>query len=339
MKKIKAAIFADNVPWHNEDILKYVYGSKRLAIIHDLCDVYPLRITSKNLESQLPRMGEIEVIFSCWGMPTLSATHLEFLPELQALFYVGGAVDGFSEPLRERGVRIYTASEANAIPVAEFCLAQILLSCKRVWANSAQCRQGPWKQALMPVGRGVYGETIALIGIGAVCRQLVKFLQQFSLNVIGVSDCLSSSEARELGFDELVSLEDAFRRAYVVSNHLPDWPSTRGMLKKHHFASMRENATFINTGRGEQVDEPGMVEVLKARPDLTALLDVQAPEPPNAGSDLYTLPNVHMTSHIAGSLNDEVRRMTDFILDEFHRWRCGRAIRPSANLASLAAIN
>lgn len=69
---------------------------------------------------------------------------------------------------------------------------------------------------------------------------------------------------------------------------------------------MRQGATFINTGRGAQVDEAGLIEVFKRRPDLTALLDITCPEPPEDGSELYTLPNIHLSSHIAGSKNDEV---------------------------------
>ena len=94
---------------------------------------------------------------------------------------------------------------------------------------------------------------------------------------------------------------------------------------------MRKGATFINTGRGAQVDEVGMIEVLKTRTDLTALLDVQHPEPPLSGSELYTLPNVHLTSHIAGSTNDEVHRMVDFMIEDFLRWQNGEELKYAVN--------
>jgi phosphoglycerate dehydrogenase-like enzyme len=90
---------------------------------------------------------------------------------------------------------------------------------------------------------------------------------------------------------------------------------------------MRHGATFINTGRGAQVNEADMIDVLKARPDLTALLDVTFPEPPVEGSELYTLPNVKLSSHIAGSLNDEVHRMSEYMIDEFKRFISGGELR------------
>ena len=111
-----------------------------------------------------------------------------------------------------------------------------------------------------------------------------------------------------------VSIAEAFRTALVVSNHLPDLADNKKVLTREMFASMRPNATFINTGRGAQVDEEGLIEVLKERKDLKALLDVTDPEPPVPGSPLYTMPNVFLSTHIAGSLQDEVHRMADFVI-------------------------
>ena len=74
------------------------------------------------------------------------------------------------------------------------------------------------------------------------------------------------------------------------------------------------------------MDEAGLIEVLKARPDLTALLDVTFPEPPEAGSELYTLPNVRLTTHIAGSLNDEVHRMADYVIGDYLHFAAGEPL-------------
>lgn len=332
-KKAKAALMADNVPWAPGDVVEYVYGEKGVDRIRALADLHPARITSENLEEELLSLEEVEVIFSCWGMLKLSTRQLERLPALKAVFYASGSVAAFAAPFMERGVLICNGVEANAIPVAEFSLAQILLAMKDYWNNTAACRRGPWEKTRMPTGPGVYGETVALLGVGAISRHLLQLLSPFHLRVLAVSGYLASNpeEAEHLGIDGLVDIETAFREAYVVSNHLPDRRNNQGILKAGHFASMRKGATFINTGRGGQVDEDGLVEVLKSRPDLTALLDVQHPEPPDAGSELYTLPNVHLTSHIAGSTNDEVRRMADFVIDDFERWTKGEPLHYSVN--------
>ena len=322
MKKICAAIMADNVPFYQGDILEYVYGSERLQEIRVVADLFPERITSLNIDKLLSELKDVEAIFSCWGMLSLTEEQLDKMPNLKIVFYASGSVVGFSQLLMKRGIAICSAVDANAIPVAEFCLAQIILACKRAHTNSQLCNSGPWKQQDMPVGKGVYGETVALLGIGAISRHLIKLLKSLNLRIIAVSGYLAKdpAKAKEMGIDKLVTTEEAFSTAYVVSNHLPDKSTNKGVLQERHFSSMREGATFINTGRGAQVDELGLIKVLKSRFDLTALLDVQFPEPPIEGSELYTLKNVHMTSHIAGSINDEVRRMADFMISDFKRW-------------------
>ena len=80
---------------------------------------------------------------------------------------------------------------------------------------------------------------------------------------------------------------------------------------------MRQGATFINSGRGMQVNEAEMISVLNERQDLTAILDVTSPEPPVAGHRFYTLPNVILTPHIAGSSGNEVNRMAAYMIEEY----------------------
>jgi len=113
----------------------------------------------------------------------------------------------------------------------------------------------------------------------------------------------------------------------VVSLHTPWLPETVGMVTGAHLRSMKTDATFINTARGAIVREAEMIAALQERPDLTAVLDVTYPEPPEAGSPLYTLPNVILTPHIAGSMGRECQRMGRLMVDEFERYRAGEPLR------------
>jgi len=126
---------------------------------------------------------------------------------------------------------------------------------------------------------------------------------------------------------ELVSLEELFRQSDVVSLHAPLLEETKNMITKELLATMKQGATFINTARGKLINEKELVEVLRARPDLFALLDVTAPEPPEKGSPLFTLPNVVLTPHIAGSINNECRRMGRLMIEETERYLKGQALR------------
>ena len=288
-----------------------VYTEEQRKKIAELTDLMPEIVDAKNFDSL--DLSDVEVIFSTWGMMCFTPEQLDRMPKLKAVFYAAGATDYFARPLLQRGIRVFSAWLANAVPVAEFTVAQILLSMKNYFNHTAalKCKEN-WKRDM--IGPGAYGETVALIGAGAISTKVQELLKGYNLNVIVIP---SRKERRT------ISLEEAFRTAYVVSNHLPNREDNQKVLTKEMFASMRQGATFINTGRGAQVDEEGMCEVLKDRPDLTALLDVTCPEPPENDSPLYKLPNVHLSAHIAGSWNDEFHRMADYMIEEYNRYVAG----------------
>ena len=290
-------------------------------------------VTGKTLEEHLPHVSEVEVIFSTWGMPRLEARHLDAMPRLRAVFYAAGTVQDFARPLLERGIIITSSWTANAVPVAEFSLAQILLANKGYFQNS-RAFTSPQHRRAAGTSRGNFGASVALLGAGQIGRKTVELLKPFHLRVLVFDPFLPDEDAQAMGVEK-VSLDEAFVRANVVSNHLANLPATVRMLKGEHFARMPLGATFINTGRGATVAEDELCEVLKARPDLTALLDVTHPEPPQPDSPLFTLPNVFLSSHIAGSLGDEVRRMGDYAIEEFARWRDGEALRYQVTMEML----
>lgn len=263
---------------------------------------------------------DVEYIFSTWGMPSISVEEIKNkLPNLKAIYYAAGATDHFARPFFACNIPVLSAWQANAIPVAEFTVAQIILSLKGYFRglNAFKSPEGR-SAARQCIGRGAYGETVALIGAGAISTKVQELLKSYDVNVIVIP---SRAERRT------VSLEEAFSKAYIISNHLPNRDDNIGVLNGKLFASMREGATFINTGRGAQVNEPEMIEVLKQRSDLTALLDVTFPEPPEEGSELYTLPNVFLSAHIAGSEQDEWHRMATYMAEEFERHLAGESYR------------
>jgi phosphoglycerate dehydrogenase-like enzyme len=107
------------------------------------------------------------------------------------------------------------------------------------------------------------------------------------------------------------------------------------MLDGVLFAAIKENATFINTGRGATVNQHEMLKVLRVRPDITALLDVTDPEPLPLDHPLRALSNVHISGHIAGSIGDERERVADLVVEEFDRWRVGEPLHHAVSLPSL----
>lgn len=135
-----------------------------------------------------------------------------------------------------------------------------------------------------------------------------------------------------------MSLEEAFARAFVVSNHLADKPETAALINGGLLSLLRDGGVFINTGRGRTVNEADLAETLGRRPDLTALLDVTHPEPVPPDSPLLRLPNVRVTSHIAGSVGDEVHRLADYCIEEFDRYARGEPLCHAVTAEMLASM-
>ena len=311
--------------------IERVYGKKRQERLG-----HPRVVAPAQLDTLLPELAETEAIFSTWGMPCLTEAQLDALPKLRAVFYAAGSVQGFARPLLERGITVVSAWLANGVPVAEFTLAQILLSAKGYFRNVAEYHTTHhFREAAR--GPGCYGETVALLGAGAVGREVIQLLKPFSLHLLVFDPFLSETAARELGVEK-VGLDEAFSRGIVVSNHLANNPQTVGMLNAAHFAQLRPGATFINTGRGLTVVESELTDILRVRPDLTALLDVTWPEPAPPNSPLWELPNVRISTHLAGSTGNEVRRMADWCLDEFERWTQDKPLRSAVTLEMLETM-
>jgi phosphoglycerate dehydrogenase-like enzyme len=259
-------------------------------------------------------------------MAKLDAAFLAAAPRLRAVFYGAGSVKGIvSDAFWAKGIPITSSYAANAVPVAEYTLAQILFCLKKGWQHALAIRSARRYPGLLAVP-GAYGSVVGIVSLGMVGRMVCEHLKRFDLRVIAYDPFATDEDARSLGV-ELCSLEELFRCADLVSLHTPWLPETVGLITGAHFASMKPGATFINTARGAVVREQELIDVLQRRPDLFALLDVTYPEPPEPGSPLYTLDNVILTPHIAGSLNAECRRMGRIVVDEVGRFVRGEPLR------------
>ena len=324
---MRKAIFLCN----DEQQIDRVYAAGRKESVAELTDLHPGVICQDMLGKPGNDLKDIEVAFSTWGMPCLTEDELAaFLPNLKVVFYAAGSVKRFAKPFLNRGVQVSSAWRANAIPVAEYTLAQILLANKHFFQNADRCSHSfTDRHSAVRNMPGNFGETVVLLGAGAIGRKLIELLQPFNLKIAVWDPFLSAQSATALKVEKLESLEEGFSRGKVISNHLANVPETVGLLTRKHFSLMRPQATFINTGRGATVNEEDLAAVFEDRTDLTALLDVTSPEPPKENSPFYTLPNVTLTSHIAGSIGDEVIRMADYAIGEFMAWRDGQPLQYS----------
>lgn len=282
-------------------------------------------------------LAEADVIFSGWGAPKLDATFLAAAPRLRAVFYGAGSIRHFtSEEFWARRITITSAYAMNAVPVAEYTLAAVLMSLKNFWKQAYGAKQlGKYPERGSCAG--AYGSKVGLISLGMIGRLVRERLRPFDLEVLAYDPFVTPEQATVLGI-EMVSLDEIFRQCDVVSLHTPWLKETEGMIQGRHFEMMKPNATFLNTARGAVVRENELIEVLGRRTDLTAWLDVTYPEPPVAGSPLWSMPNVILTPHIAGSQDRECRRMGRLMIDEFDRWNRGENLKWSISKEKAALL-
>ena len=312
----------------NPDFFDAVYAPKERDDLRTMVQFPERCFSADEIITRPDLLAETELIYSSWGGPLLTQEFLNASPRLKSIFYAAGSIRSIvTEAFWERNIPITSAYAANAIPVAEFALAQIILSLKGVWTYHSEMRRiHRYPDSAQRQPPGIYGQTVAIISMGVIGRLLRERMRPFDFRVIAYDPYLPAASAAELDV-ELVSLEEAFACADVVSLHSPLFEETAGMITGKLIRSMKRGATLINTARGGIVNEPEMIDALKKRPDLLALLDVTESEPPEEDSPLYVLPNVALTPHIAGSTGADRRRMGGYMIDETRRFLNGENLR------------
>ncbi|WP_243229841.1 hydroxyacid dehydrogenase [Microbacterium sp. CIAB417] len=274
--------------------------------------------SARSLRLDAGAFGDTEILLTSWGAPRLDADLLDRMPQLRAVVHAAGSVQGLvSDELWERGIVVTSAADANAVPVAEFTFASIVLAFKRAFVhvrNQASESFG-WGDL---VGSGAYGRvgrTVGIVGFSRIGRRVVRMLQQLDGVTVLVADPFVDAGTVAAAGGELVPLADMLPRTDVLSLHAPALPETRHMIGRAQLAALRDGATVINTARGSLIDHDALLhECASGRID--AVLDVTDPDPLPVDAPLRRLPNVALTPHIAGSMGTEVRRLADSALDD-----------------------
>jgi len=284
-------------------------------------------------------LADAELLITGWGCPAVDTAALDAAPLLKAVVHTAGTVRHHITPACwERGLTVSSAAAANAVPVAEYTLAMILLANKRVLDTArvyrTERRRIDWNERLP--GAGNYRRTVGILSASIIGRRVIDLLRHHELTVLLHDPYVSDTEVRDLGA-EPVGLPELFAESDVVSVHTPLLPETRGLVSRELLARLRTGGTLINTARGAVVDQKALTdEVVSGR--LNAILDVTVPEVLPADSPLFDRPNVLITPHIAGSKGGELRRLADLALAEVESYVHGRPFTHPVRPETLARL-
>lgn len=216
-----------------------------------------------------------------------------------------------------RGISVATCPGKNAIAVAELAWGLIIACDRRIPDQTADLRAGRWNKKEYSRARGLFGRTLAVIGLGQIGIEVARRAKAFGMEVVACSRSLNEARARALGVTWCPTLVDAAYAADAVSVHLAADDETRGMIGEAFFNAMKPGAIFVNTSRGSVVDERALLKAVREK-GVRAGLDVYENEPP-AGEgqfhcDIIREPGVIGTHHVGASTDQAQQAIAEEVI-------------------------
>jgi len=255
-------------------------------------------------EDVIAGIGDSEVYVTGWGSPKLDERILDAAPSLKLHVHLCGTVVPYAAPeVWERGVRVISGNYFFAESVAEGTIGYMLTALRDIPLYSGRLKEEKlWKKST-DMSYSLLGKTVGIVSYGTISRHLVRMLQPFRVK-IKVYDIvpLPAADVAKYGLEQ-ASLEDIFSTCDIITVHTPLFDATRHLVGKRLFDLIKPGALFVNTSRGEILDQDALEDALETG-RFRAVLDVYRKEPPPPEERLYTLPNVIMMPHMAGPTVD-----------------------------------
>jgi phosphoglycerate dehydrogenase-like enzyme len=245
-------------------------------------------------DAVVARLQPFDIVCVMRERTPMTRAIIERLPKLRLIASTGprnASID--LQAAEERGVQVVHTSY-NSASTIELTWALILASARNLIAENAALRGGGWQRHL---GDDLAGRTLGLLGLGNIGGAVARIGQAFGMKVIAWSENLTADRAAEAGA-ELVTKEELFRQADIVSVHLVLSGRTRGLLGAAELALMKPTARLVNTSRGPIVVEADLVAALEDGKIAGAAIDVFDQEPLPPDHPFRSLPNLLATPHI-----------------------------------------
>ena len=232
----------------------------------------------------------------------------------------------FRAAMKQRGTLVTNASAVFANPCAEHVLAQ-MLALGRNLPSQLRNQDGhrAWRYLEdRAASVSLSGQTILLLGFGAIGRRLAQFLAPFGGRVMAYRRTPRGDEGVEVVTD--AGLATALAAANQVVNLLPDSPDTQAFMNAVRFHQMKRGARFYNVGRGTTVDQPALMAALESDQVGAAYLDVMEPEPLPAEHPLWSAKNCFITCHNAGGTGEQDANLAAHFMENLRRFQAGEPL-------------
>jgi len=298
-----------------------------LETLHDrVCQIAPnCEIVPISAEGEVAgSLDDAEVLFLRWGIGEETFQRLvASIPNLRWVHTISAGVDHLLSPqLSASDIILTNASGVFDVPIAELILSYMLAVVKRLPEFFDQQQSHRWHQ----LGLGeLQGQTVGIIGMGSIGAEVARLCRAFGMHVLGLRRHPSPGEHA----DEVLPpahLHSLLARSDFVVVTAPLTAETRGMIGRAELAAMKPDAWLINIGRGAILDEEALIEALQDHDIGGACLDVFVEEPLPEHSPLWSLPNVIITPHNAGSSPHVQRREEELFLENLRRYVAGEPL-------------
>ncbi|HYG33648.1 MAG TPA: D-2-hydroxyacid dehydrogenase [Clostridia bacterium] len=273
-----------------------------------------------------PLMAEVDIAF---GQPDPDA--IERSGQIRWVHISSSGITRYDNPqfrafMAERKVMLSNSAgvydEACAVHTLSFMLAQarkLPLSLKSRMPSTARS----W-QELRNASGTLFGESVLIVGYGAIGKRLTELLRPFGMKVTAFRRKPRGDEGIPVVSE--AQLPTALNQADHVVNILPESAETRHFFNRARFALIKKGAIFYNIGRGATVDQDALLEVLRSGQLQAAWLDVTEPEPLPNEHPLWAEPNCFITPHVAGGHADEAKTLVRHFLTNFDRFVRGEPL-------------
>jgi D-3-phosphoglycerate dehydrogenase / 2-oxoglutarate reductase len=279
------------------------------------------------------RIGDFDAILIRSGTK-LTADLLERAGRLKVVGRAGTGVDNVDiDSATKRGVIVANAPESNSIAAAEHTLALALALCRNVPQAHGSLVAGEWARSRYG-GNELYGKTLGVIGFGRIGQLVAKRALGFDMEVVAFDKFVSADRFRELGVEGVATSEELYRRADVITIHLPKTPETVGWIDAEAIASMRDGVRIVNCARGELIDLDALLAGLESGKVAGAALDV-FPEEPFTAHPLFERDDVVVTPHLGASTAEAQDRAGIVTAQQVRAALTGGVVTNAVNIAAV----